>query len=41
MTPPRETVVNTKRDGGEQRLTVDGIHVNLDFVNQKDLLFKL
>jgi hypothetical protein len=31
----------TKRDGGEQRLTVDGIHVDLDFVDQKTLSFKL
>jgi hypothetical protein len=31
----------TKRDGGEQRLEVDGIHVNLDFVDDKTLSFKL
>jgi hypothetical protein len=32
----------TKRDGGEQRLTVDGIHIDdLDFVDQKTLSFKL
>jgi hypothetical protein len=31
----------TKRDGGEQRLEVDGIHVNLDFVDNKTPLFKL
>jgi hypothetical protein len=31
----------TKRDGGEQRLTFDGIHVDLDFVDQKTLSFKL
>jgi hypothetical protein len=31
----------TKRDGGEQRLEVDGIHVDLDFVDNKTLLFKL
>jgi hypothetical protein len=30
-----------KRVGGEQRLTVDGIHVELDFVDQKTLSFKL
>jgi hypothetical protein len=31
----------TKRDGGEQRLEVDGIHVDLDFVDNKTLSFKL
>jgi hypothetical protein len=30
-----------RRDGGLQRLTVDGIHIKLDFVNQKTLSFKL
>jgi hypothetical protein len=31
----------TKRDGGDQRLEVDGIHVELDFVDEKTLSFKL
>jgi hypothetical protein len=31
----------TKRDGGEQRLEINGIHVDLDFVDNKTLSFKL
>ena len=31
----------TKRDGGEQRLEVDGIEIQLDFVDNKTLSFKL
>jgi hypothetical protein len=31
----------TKRDGGEQRLEVDGIHIDLNFVDNKTLSFKL
>jgi hypothetical protein len=31
----------TKRDSGQRRLEVDAIHINLDFVNDKTLSFKL
>jgi hypothetical protein len=31
----------TKRDGGEQRLEIDGIQVKLDFIDDKTLAFKL